>query len=266
MSYIQSILLGALQGIAEFLPISSSGHLEVLQHIMSLENIPVLYDVFLHVATLLAVVIVFRKRIAALFGAFFRLCARKNTPEDKPQLTMIWGTILATVITAVVGLSLKKVLPQNQSMLFIGICFICTAIILVLSEFIFSKIAEKKELNIKNSAIIGLAQGIGTLSGISRSGITISTSLFCGIDRKTAGEFSFILSIPAILGAFIIELKDADILTNNISWGVIIAGCVSAFVFGIVALKLLLKLIQKGSLSYFAWYLIPLGLCCIIFF
>lgn len=263
MNYLESILLGALQGVAEFLPISSSGHLAVVQNIMKLEEIPVLYDILLHVASLIAVVIVFRKRIAALFCAFFRLCARKSTAEDKPQLMMIWGTLLATVITAVVGLLLKKVLPENQSMLFIGVCFICTAGILVLSEFISSKIAIKRDLNLKNATLIGLAQGIGTLQGISRSGITISTSLICGVDRKTTGDFSFILSIPAILGAFIIELKDADILISNISWGVLIAGAISAFVFGFVALKLLLKLIQKGPLSYFAWYLVPLGLCCI---
>lgn len=266
MSIIQAVLLGALQGVAEFLPISSSGHLTLVQHLFGLEDIPLLFDISLHVATLLAVIIVFRRLILDLLCTAFRWILRKSTEEDKPKLQMILSLIAATAVTGVFGIVLKKIIPDLPiQVVFAG--FIVTAMLL----FISSKISKKNEgKEVKNISLIqglitGAAQGIGVLPGISRSGITISAALAAGIDRKTAGEFSFLLSIPAILAAFVLELGDLGNMTQSISIQALLLGCLAAFAVGIFALKFLLALIRKGKLEWFAYYLIPLALICFIF-
>ncbi|HPX27579.1 MAG TPA: undecaprenyl-diphosphate phosphatase [Treponemataceae bacterium] len=266
MSIIQAVLLGALQGVAEFLPISSSGHLTLVQHLFGLEDIPLLFDISLHVATLLAVILVFRRLILDLLCTAFRWMLRKSTEEDKPKLQMILSLIAATAVTGVFGIVLKKIIPDLPiQVVFAG--FIVTAMLL----FISSKISKKNEgKEVKNISLIqglitGAAQGIGVLPGISRSGITISAALAAGIDRKTAGEFSFLLSIPAILAAFVLELGDLGNMTQSISIQALLLGCLAAFAVGIFALKFLLALIRKGKLEWFAYYLIPLALICFIF-
>ena len=266
MSIIQAVLLGALQGVAEFLPISSSGHLTLVQHLFGLEDIPLLFDISLHVATLLAVILVFRRLILDLLCTAFRWMLRKSTEEDKPKLQMILSLIAATAVTGVFGIVLKKIIPDLPiQVVFAG--FIVTAMLL----FISSKISKKNEgKEVKNISLIqglitGASQGIGVLPGISRSGITISAALAAGIDRKTAGEFSFLLSIPAILAAFVLELGDLGNMTQSISIQALLLGCLAAFAVGIFALKFLLALIRKGKLEWFAYYLIPLALICFIF-
>ncbi len=266
MSIIQAMLLGALQGVAEFLPISSSGHLTLVQHLFGLEDIPLLFDISLHVATLFAVILVFRKLIWDLLCTAFRWITRKTTNADTPKLQMILALIAATAVTGVFGILLKKIIPDLPiQVVFAG--FIVTAILL----FVTSRISKQREenelkpLSIRQSLIIGAAQGIGVLPGISRSGITISASLATGMNRKTAGEFSFLLSIPAILAAFIFELGDLGNLTNAISIPSLLLGCLAAFIVGVFALKFLLALIRKGKLEWFAYYLIPLAVICFIF-
>ncbi|HQL03997.1 MAG TPA: undecaprenyl-diphosphate phosphatase [Treponemataceae bacterium] len=266
MSIIQAVLLGALQGVAEFLPISSSGHLTLVQHLFGLEDIPLLFDISLHVATLLAVILVFRKLILDLLGTAFRWILRKSTGEDTPKLRMILALIAATGVTGILGILLKKIIPDLPiQVVFAG--FMVTAVLL----FISSKMSRKNEgneaksISLVQGLIIGAAQGIGVLPGISRSGITISASLAAGMDRKTAGEFSFLLSIPAILAAFVLELGDLGTMTQAISVQALLLGCIAAFAVGIFALKFLLALIRKGKLEWFAYYLIPLALICFIF-
>ncbi len=266
MNIIQAVLLGALQGVAEFLPISSSGHLTLIQHLFGLEDIPLLFDVSLHVATLLAVILVFRKLILDLLYTAFRWAARKSTDDDKPKLKMILALIAATAVTGVLGLLLKEIIPELPiQVIFIG--FIITAILLIISSRIAKKNEQKEAKNISlvQGLCIGAAQGIGVLPGISRSGITISAALASGIDRKTAGDFSFLLSIPAILAAFILEIDDLGSMTEAISIPALALGCLAAFVIGIIALKFLLRLIRKGKLEWFAYYLIPLAVICLIF-
>lgn len=267
MSIIQAVLLGALQGVAEFLPISSSGHLTLVQHLFGLEDIPLLFDISLHVATLLAVIVVFRKLIADLLRTAVRWLFRKSSEEDTPQLKMILSLIAATAVTGVFGIALKKIIPDLPiQVVFAG--FIVTAVLLVTSSRISMKKGaeeESKPITLVQGLIIGAAQGIGVLPGVSRSGITISASLAAGIDRKTAGEFSFLLSIPAILAAFVLELGDLGTMTQSVSIPALLFGCLAAFVVGVFALKFLLALIRKGKLEWFAYYLIPLAVVCFIF-
>ena len=275
MSIFQGIVLGVLQGIAEFLPISSSGHLIVAQNLFGLEEVPLLFDVFLHVATLLAVVLYFRKKIWELICSFARIFVPIKNPsaaqiEKKSEDTKyIVAIILATFVTGVLGIFSSKVISEISVKL---VCagFIVTALLLIFSSLIEKKHSAYSETSLKSpswkqSSVIGLAQGIGTLPGISRSGSTIAGSLFCGVKRDVAGEFSFIVSIPAILGAFILELKDLGEVSSSIGAEPVIAGCAAAFASGYIALSWLMRLIKKGRLEWFACYLIPVGILGIIF-
>lgn len=287
MSVFQSIFLGILQGIAEFLPISSSGHLAVAQRLFALEDVPLLFDIFLHLATLGAVVLFFHKTIIRLFCVLGRWLTRKSREEDKSDLSMIVALFLGTFITGVIGIFFSDIVPTIPEKIICG-GFIVTALILILSDFVDSKNQKKREaLETQNDEkvvatdgsvagaqtvkpwqglLIGFAQGLGVLPGISRSGSTIAGALLCGVDRKIAGEFSFLLSIPAILGAFILELKDFGSMSSSIGVGAVIAGCVAAFLSGSFALSVLMKIIKKGHLQWFALYLIPVGILGIIFF
>lgn len=275
MSIFQGIVLGVLQGIAEFLPISSSGHLIVAQNLFGLEEVPLLFDVFLHVATLLAVVLYFRKKIWELVCSFARIFVPIKNPsatqiEKKSEDTKyIVAIILATFVTGVLGIFSSKVISEISVKL---VCagFIVTALLLIFSSLIEKKHSAYSETSLKSpswkqSLVIGLAQGIGTLPGISRSGSTIAGSLFCGVKRDVAGEFSFIVSIPAILGAFILELKDLGEVSSSIGAEPVIAGCAAAFASGYIALSWLMRLIKKGRLEWFACYLIPVGILGMIF-
>ena len=289
MTVFQSIILGLIQGIAEFLPISSSGHLQVVQKLFQLDEVPLLYDIILHVATLLAVCIFFRKKIANLFCVLYRWIFRKPQPEQIDETDYISGTdergrkaiiavLISTLVTGVIGIFTKKLIDDDQiSIKVTCIGFIVTALLLIFSslleKFSVKTMTQKKELQQQKgispvqAVIIGIMQGFGTLPGISRSGSTIAGAQLSGVKRETAGEFSFIISIPAILGAFILELKDflETKTEQTLSIAAIIAGSISAFVFGYLALTFLMKIIKKGKLEFFACYLIPLGILGIIF-
>ena len=287
MTIIQGILLGILQGIAEFLPISSSGHLAVAQKLFGLSDVPLLFDIVLHLATLAAVILYFRKKIAKLFVILWQWLMRKTSAEDGDDTDILAGntergrrTIIAvfvtTVVTGAIGVFTSKLIPDMSLKVTAG-GFIVTAALLIISAFIekrrkaaqqtFSSTSDTpKGINIAQAALIGVMQGIGTFPGISRSGSTIAGALFGGLDRAAAGEYSFIVSIPAILGAFVLELKDLDRVGTSIGAAPVIAGCAAAFAWGYISLTVLMKIIKKGRLEWFAAYLIPLGIAGLIFF
>ena len=258
MTIIQAILLGAVQGVAEFLPISSSGHLAVAEYFLGHTDVPIIFDILLHIATLGAVCIVFYKQIWRLLTVLGRFIIRKNTVEDSADLKLIGALLISTVVTGLIGIVLKDAV-QAKNILFIAVCFIITGIVLLLS----AKLHPKKDVSVPSvlqAVIIGAAQGIGVLPGISRSGSTIAAALLTGVDREKAGEYSFLLSIPAILAAFIFELKSADTISGSIGIATLIAGMLTAFIVGFFSLTFLLKLIKRGKLGLFACYLIPAGI------
>ena len=287
MTIIQGILLGILQGIAEFLPISSSGHLAVAQKLFGLSDVPLLFDIVLHLATLAAVILYFRKKIAKLFVILWQWLMHKTSAEDGDDTDILAGntergrrTIIAvfvtTIVTGAIGVFTSKLIPDMSLKITAG-GFIVTAALLIISAFIekrrkaaqqtFSSASDTpKGINIAQAALIGVMQGIGTFPGISRSGSTIAGALFGGLDRAAAGEYSFIVSIPAILGAFVLELKDLDKVGTSIGAAPVIAGCAAAFAWGYISLTVLMKIIKKGRLEWFAAYLIPLGIAGLIFF
>lgn len=283
MTVLQGFLLGILQGVAEFLPISSSGHLALAQSLFGLEDVPLLYDIFLHMATLLAVTIYFWPKIWALLKCFGRWITKKQKSDNQVQISendllcptdkigqkTIIAIILTTAITGAFGIFTSKLIPD------LSIKFVCGGFLVTSALLIISSIMEKRQsakgpneftgISIRQSIIIGIMQGFGTLPGISRSGSTIAGALFGGVNRSLAGEFSFIVSIPAILGAFILELKDLGQMSSSIGAAPIIAGCISSFAVGYFSLSVLMKIIKKGKLQWFAAYLIPAGILGLIF-
>ncbi len=262
MSFIQSIILGALQGFTEFLPVSSSGHLAVVESFMKLQEVPVLFDILLHLATLLVVIIVFRNRLSGIIISLFK---RNNiNDEDKTNRKLFLMILVSTFFTGIIGLGLNGLEVENY-LFVIYIFFITTGFILIGSKFWGGNI-DYSSLGIKQGVITGISQGLGVLPGISRSGITISAALLSGMSREKAGEYSFLISLPAILGAFILELKDAEGLLDMVDPLIIGTGMLSAFIAGLLSLKILLKLIRNGKLYLFSFYLIPLGIIGLIFF
>ena len=227
MGFIESFFLGVLQGIAEFLPISSSGHLAVAKELLHLRDVPMFYDIILHIATLLAIFIVYWKTIWRLITTAVRFIFRKTDASDKNDLNFISAVLIATCFTAVIGFALKD-LVENLPVKIISLLFIVTGILLlVCDKFAENKTAvasvavENKNTTIKlrSAVIVGIVQGLAVFPGISRSGSTISAGLLCGIRRSRIAEFSFILSIPSILGAFILDLVGSHSVPLNVGIG-----------------------------------------------
>lgn len=273
MTFLQSVLLGLFQGVAEFLPISSSGHLLILKNLMDLQDVPLSYDIMLHVATLIVVVCIFYKKIFMLFRSFFRFIVRKNDETDKKNLGMITAIVIATAITGCAGFLLQDLLPENP--LIVSGLFLVTGVILLLSKAaeLFWKNHPRypvQSFDFKSGLITGIATGIaqsiGVLPGISRSGITVSAALMINTDKKDAGDISFLISVPAILGAMLLDIGELDSLFAAVSPSVLFSGMAAAMVAGAAALLLLLKLIRSGQFYFFSIYLIPAGITGIIYF
>ncbi|KGE73343.1 undecaprenyl-diphosphate phosphatase [Spirochaeta lutea] len=263
MSVLQAVLLGALQGVTEFLPVSSSGHLAVLKHTMGLQDIGLLFDVLLHGASLVAVLLVFRARIGRMVTGMYRWVRRRGDEEDFGQVRAAGILVIATAITAGIGFAVKD-FAEGFAIPVVSVLFLVTAGILLVSQR-FGGEKSYGELTWIDGVVCGIAQGLGVFPGISRAGITISAGLFRGMDRQTAGEFSFLLSIPAILGALVLTLKDAAELGSQVALAPLVAGSISSFLVGLVSLVLLMKVVRAGKLGWFALYLIPLGISGLLF-
>jgi undecaprenyl-diphosphatase len=258
MSILQALILGVFQGISEFLPISSSGHLLVFKGLMGLSEVPGLFDVILHAATLLSVLVVFRKRIIGIIISSVRYVRKRSGEADAENLAIILPALAATVCTAIVGLLVDRIDFTGQEKL-VSALFLVTAVILVATSFRKGGTGYR-QLTIKQGLLVGLAQGVGVFPGISRSGITISAGIAAGMKREEAGEFAFLLVIPAIAGALVLKLRDLGELAGTVAPLPLLAGSLAAFVAGILALLLLMPIVRKGRLAWFAVYLVPAGL------
>lgn len=270
METILAILFGILQGITEFLPISSSGHLAFYEKIAgkSLKltaNELHLFNVMVHLATVLAVIVVFRKILKEITVSIFKKEEYKNIKQSN-RLWLVILIITASIPTAILGLLGKKIFKKIESnLLFIGIMFFVTAILLLLTLLAKKKDKDEyKKINIFHAIIVGIVQGFSIAPGISRSGSTIATSRFLGISREKSGEFSFLIAIPAILGATVLEFSEAGISSTDIY--VFIAGFISAFISGYLALRFLLYFVRRGKLHYFAYYVIIMGILSIVLY
>lgn len=273
MGYIESIILGIVQGVAEFLPISSSGHLAVIQKLMGLQDVPIIYDILLHVASLFVVLFYFRKLIVRLFAVLFRWIGRRSKVEDKEDLFMILGVIIATGVTFIGYLVLKKIFgdkidQMKDNLIFVCSFFLVTALILLLQRFVkFSK-RESDLVSPWQAFSVGAAQILGLFPGISRSGSTISAAVLSGVSREKAGELSFLISIPAILGSLVFKLKDLKDYVGTAQRGielpVLLVGMFFALLSGMIAFPLLLKILKRDRLWWFSIYLVVVGVVGLI--
>lgn len=267
MELLRAILLGILQGFTEFLPISSSGHLALAQAAFGYEESGLAFEVFLHFGTVLSVIVAFRKDIAQILIALFHGLRKPS------QWTAIWKTdenfrlnwlILIGIIPAgVLGLLAENYVDQAfQNPLLVGVMLLVTAAILWSSHY-----AKPTDANIGigKSILIGIAQALAIVPGISRSGTTITAGLWLKIKPETAAKFSFYLAIPVILGASLIKFLDIlemSIPLNQI-WS-IVAGTIASFLSGWIAIIFLMDLLRKGKFSWFAFYCATIGLVTII--
>lgn len=277
MNFIQAILMGIVQGLSEFLPISSSAHLVFTSNfykvfkgieIVQNSNEEIFFDIMVHLGTLVAVLIFFRKDILKILKAMWHACKTKDWSDKEAKLGLY--IIAGTIITVALALPINEVaekLVYTPSV--VGILLFITGFTLLYSEYKSKKIEQKKdEVNLKTSILIGLAQGLAALPGFSRSGWTIATGLFCGLDRITAARYSFLLSIPIILGASMVyPLIKIDIHEAMLyNWTAIIAGTLVSAVVGYLCIKYFMKFISKFSLAIFGYYCIITGIFTAVFF
>lgn len=239
----------------------------IFRDFLGIRGIPLFYDVVLHVATLLVIIYVFRSRIAQLLTSLWLLLALKipqqHSREHRENIRVVVMIIIATAVTAAVGLAASSAVG-NMPVRAVYVMFLVTSAILIAGRWGRGS-RLLKEVTPGISVIVGASQGLGTLPGISRSGITISASLLCGMDRKAAGELSFLISLPAVLGALILEVLTSPGLGETVSAQALAAGFAAAAVTGFLSLKLLLYLVREGRLYLFSCYLVPLGLYGLFF-
>ncbi len=252
----QSIILGILQGLAEFLPISSSGHLVLFQNIFGISGGELIFDTLLHVGTLAAVFVVLWKDIVEII----------KRPIQKVTLMLI----IATIPAVIVALFLEDLITEAFGGAYLGWGFLVTAAVLASLSFVKSKPEENDTLNsvtAKQAGIMGIFQAIAILPGISRAGLTISGGIFSGVTRQKAARFSFLMSIPAILGSLVFNIKDIielDSAVAGFSFGTAALGMIAAAVAGIVALKWMFSIINRGKLWVFSIYVGLLGILIVL--
>ena len=276
MHLLQATLMGIVQGLSEFLPISSSGHLVFTSNFYKVfkgiditqpSSQEVFLDIMLHLGTLVAVLIFFRKEIWEICkGLYFGL---KNKNYDDMNFKLGIYIIFGTFITIFVAYPLRDICAKLVFMpATVGLLLIFTGSLLLFSEYYSSKHPEKRPVTLISSIFIGLAQGLAALPGFSRSGLTIATGLLSGVDRVTAARYSFLLSIPIILGASmiypILEIDFNEIVTYN--WSAIIVGTVVSAIVGYFCIKYFIKFVQRFSLGFFGYYCIIMGITAFVFF
>lgn len=252
MRILETILLAVIQGLTEWLPISSSGHLVILQQLLKIQA-SVAFDVMLHLGTLLAVVVFLKEEIFKILKSILSL--KFSTPEARLALYIISGSIPV----AIIGLLFKSFFESLfSSLLAVGVALMINGMILYSTKFF----KPKKDLKLLDSLLIGMAQVISIVPGISRSGSTISAALMRKIDRKTAYKFSFLLSIPAIIGASLLEFKEINFSQEPI--GLIVIGVAVSALVGYFALKTVAKIVLSGNFHRFAYYCWLLGIAVLI--
>ena len=258
MSYIEALILGIIQGLTEFLPVSSSGHLEIAKVLFGDSTIPqesMTFTIVLHFATALSTMVVFRKEVFDIIKGLFQF---QWNDETKFSLKIIISLIPATLI----GLMFEEQLESffNGNLLMVGFMLLITALLLLLADKAQN---TDKNVSYKNSFIIGISQAIAMLPGISRSGATISTSVLLGVDREKAARFSFLMVVPLIFGKVAKDLMGGEIDFQSENIGSMGLGFVAAFISGLIACTWMISLVKKSKLHYFAIYCFIVGIIAI---
>ena len=267
MSLISALLLGVVQGITEFLPVSSSGHLAIARNLLDLQvegTDGTFFDVLLHLGTLVAVFVAYWPDIRDMILEFFqgvKDLAHHNTPNPVPPARRLIVLIIAGTLPLFLVLPVKDVVEGlSDNMYFVAGALLVTGFLLFASDRVRKGRKTEKTATVVDALLVGVGQAIATCPGISRSGTTITAGCFVGFDRKFAVRFSFLMSIPAILGANILSLKDA--LAGSIQWSdmpVYLAGVATAAVVGYACIRLLKMIANKGKFGFFAYYCWAMG-------
>lgn len=270
MSWLEALLLGALQGATEFLPVSSSGHLALAQHFLAVEGPQVAFDVVLHVATLLAVVVVYRNDLARLVRVLAGALASREvrraplaSVRRSQELALAVALVAGSLPTAAIGLLFQEPLEALfERPAVVASMLLVTGAVLQLPRLAPQRGELRSGVGVPAALAIGAAQGLAITPGISRSGTTISIALLLGIAPAAAARFSFLLSIPAILGALVLKLPDLAGAAAPAP-ALLAAGFVTAFLVGWAALALLLALLRRGRFAVFSWYCWAVGLAAL---
>ena len=292
MNFFEAIILGFIQGVAEFLPVSSSGHLAIFKNFFGLEEAGIAYDILLHVGTLVAVFICFWSDIWELIvngvgivvdackniGIFFKNLFNKNNKEytkkeyieviSTPFRRYVMLIIVATIPTGIMGILLKDMIEAVSATLIVpGICLLMTSVILLIADNTKDGHENEENVSYKKAGFVGICQGFATMPGISRSGTTVTACLLAGMDRTFAVKFSFIVSIPAIIGAAILDLP--DLFATGVTGSEMInyaAGTIVSGVVGYICIKTMLKIVRNKKFKVFSIYCAVMGLISIIGF
>lgn len=268
MSFFSAIFLGLVQGIAEFLPISSSGHLAFFQNFFQLEEADLFFDVLLHLGTLIAVFVAYREEVKELIQAFFSFF-QKQTPQKKralrPSRRMILLLVVATLPLVVILPIKDRVEALYTNTFVVGFALIATGLILFFCDRYSHGRKSERDATLLDALVVGVGQAIAVMPGISRSGTSISAGLIRGFDRQFAIRFSFLMSIPAVLGANLLSLIDA--IADGIDWSMMplyLAGVATAMISGYAAIRLLKYISSRSSFGGFAYYCWGAGLVTLL--
>ncbi len=266
MNIFKAIILGLVQGLTEFLPVSSSGHLAVTQSILNVPEERILFlTVMLHFGTLISVFFIYSKDIYNIIVEFFKLAVELFTGKglhfNNEYRRLGLYIIIATIPTGLMGVLFKDIFESfYTSQIIIGSALIVTGSLLWLAERVHTGKRSIHQMKWLDAIIVGIFQGLAITPGISRSGSTIVGSLLRGFNKELATKFSFLISIPAILGATVFEVKDAlEVGLGDLTFGILLAGILSAFLAGIFAIRTLINLIKKEKLYYFSYYTWSIG-------
>ena len=258
MSEVDAIIVGIIQGLTEFLPISSSGHIEIARYFLNSNLLPaenLLLTIFLHLATALSTIIIFKKDIIDLISGALNF--------NNNSLSYILKILISIIPAGLIGFFLNDCIKKffSGNIKLVGLMLFVTGVLLFISKFV-----KKKERKITNldSLIIGLAQAIAIIPGISRSGATISTSIILGHNKNNAAKFSFLIVIPLIIGAALNDILNGNFSESKIDISILIFGFISALLTGLIACKLMIKIVNDNNLIYFAFYCFALGLICVL--
>lgn len=270
MDYISIVIQGIIQGLTEFLPVSSSGHLSVAQHFFGIEESALTISIVLHLGTLAAVFVAFWRDIFGLIKEFFLTFAdifrgRFSWKDMNENRRMMFMVIIATLILVPVYFvkDFFTCMEGDGDIIFEGCAFVFTAFLLFLSDACVKGMKTGKDMKVKDAIAVGLFQCVALFPGVSRSGSTITAGLFCGLSRETAVKFSFILGIPAILGGSVLELKDVAESGAQLNIPMLAAGFLISAAVGLMAINLVKLITNKGKFKIFGIYLLIVGLSCV---
>ena len=259
MDYLTALILGIVQGLTEFLPVSSSGHLEITKEIFNTDyeaKESLLMTVVLHFATALSTIFIFRKDILIILKGII-------SANDTKEKQFAFKIIISMIPAAVVGVFFEDIIESffNGQLILVGAMLIVTGLLLFLAD---KSKESSSQISFFNSFIIGISQAIAILPGISRSGATIATSVILGVDKTSSAKFSFLMVVPLIFGKVFKDILSGDILSESFSFGPIFLGFSAAFITGLFACKWMISLVKSSKLKYFSFYCFLVGTVSII--